>query len=130
MIGAASGSPAARRLGLLFAADPKDFLNAGVVRFLRHLLGHLRSKVIVVCDRGSSHKGPLIWVFLAWSKRLRRPDPAWVAPTKSFEERIDFASEGANLEVWITSHTLGLRFVSYLLSRPPLISITHLLLAE
>jgi hypothetical protein len=32
---------------------------AAVVSFLRHLLRHLRGRVIVVRDGGSNHKGPL-----------------------------------------------------------------------
>lgn len=72
VIGAVSVSPAAGRLGLYFATDPKGFFNAAkVVGFLRELLRHLRGKVIVVWDRGSNHKGPLIRRFLARNKRLR-----------------------------------------------------------
>jgi hypothetical protein len=46
VIGAVSVSPAAGRLGLSFATDPKGFFNAAkVVGFLRELLRHLQGKV-------------------------------------------------------------------------------------
>ncbi len=71
VIGAVSVLPAARRLGLYFATDPKDYFNAElVVKFLRDLLKHLRGKVVVVWDRGSNHKGPAIRRFLARDDRL------------------------------------------------------------
>jgi transposase len=71
VIGAVSISPVARKPGLYFATDPRDFFDAGrVVKFLRDLLKHLRGKVVVVWDRGSNHKGPLIRRFLARNERL------------------------------------------------------------
>ena len=70
-IGAVSVSPVAHKLGLYFATDPEAFFNAAkVVEFLRDLLRHLRGRVIVVWDRGSNHRGPLIREFLARNKRL------------------------------------------------------------
>ena len=72
VIGAVSVSPAARRCGFYFATDPERFFNAErVVQFLRDLLRHLRGNVVVVWDRGSNHKGPLIRGFLARNRRLR-----------------------------------------------------------
>jgi hypothetical protein len=72
VIGAVSVSPAARRVGLYFATDPKDFFDAArVVGFLRGLLRHLRGKVVVVWDRGSNHKGPVVREFLRRNRRLR-----------------------------------------------------------
>ena len=71
VIGAVSVSPAARRLGLYFATDPKDYFDPSrVVGFLRDLLKHLRGKVIVVWDGGSNHKGPAIRELLGRNKRL------------------------------------------------------------
>jgi len=60
-IAALTVSPRAKRLGLYFATDPERYYNAqGVAGFLRQLLRHLRSKVIVVWDNGPNHKGPAI----------------------------------------------------------------------
>jgi putative transposase len=71
VIGAVSVSPTARRLGLYFATRPDGFFTAeAVVPFLRDLLKSLRGKVVVVWDRGSNHKGPLIRAFLRRNKRL------------------------------------------------------------
>ena len=71
VIAALSLSPVARRLGLYFQTDPKDYFNtARVVEFLRELLRHLRGRVIVVWDGGSNHKGPALRQFLARHPRL------------------------------------------------------------
>jgi hypothetical protein len=72
VIGAATVSPAAKRLGLYFATLPDGFFTAEVVvEFLRDLLQRLRGKVVVVWDGGGNHKGPLIREFLTRNKRLR-----------------------------------------------------------
>jgi transposase len=79
VIGAVSVSPTARRLGLYFATRPDGFFTAeAVVPFLRDLLKSLRGKVVVVWDRGSNHKGPLIRAFLRRNTRLTlEPLPAY-----------------------------------------------------
>lgn len=71
VIGAVSISPVARKLGLYFATDPKEYFNAtGVVKFLRDLLRHSRGKVVVVWDGGPNHKGPVVREFLRRNGRL------------------------------------------------------------
>ena len=66
-----SVSPTTHRLGLYFATEPDGFFTAEkVVEFLRDLLKHLRGKVVVVWDRGSNHKGPVIRKFLSKNRRL------------------------------------------------------------
>jgi len=71
VIAALTVAPALRRLGLSWLADPQHYVTAEtVVRFLRTLLRHLRGRVIVVWDGGSSHKGPLIRALCARHPRL------------------------------------------------------------
>jgi putative transposase len=71
VIAGVSVSPAAQRLGLYFATEPDGFFTAEkVVAFLRDLLKHLRGKLVVVWDRGSNHKGPVIRKFLSKNRRL------------------------------------------------------------
>lgn len=68
---AVSVSPGGQRLGLYWHADPKAYVTAEtMVGFLRELLKHLRGRVIVVWDGGSSHKGPLIRALCARFPRL------------------------------------------------------------
>ncbi len=72
VIAGVSVSPTAQRMGLYFATEPDGFFTADkVVDFLRDLLKHLRGKVVVVWDRGSNHKGPIIREFLSKTRRLR-----------------------------------------------------------
>ena len=71
VIAAVTVSPARGRLGLYFATDPDGYVtNAGVADFLRHLLRHLRGRVIVVWDRGSNHKGEPVRAVLRRHPRL------------------------------------------------------------
>jgi transposase len=71
VIGALSLSPVTRRCGLYFATNTTEFFNdERVVGFLRHLLRHLRGKVIVIWDGGPNHKGPMIEGFLRRNRRL------------------------------------------------------------
>ena len=71
VVAALSVAPTLRRLGLYWLADPKNYVTAEtMVKFLRVLLGHLRGRVIVVWDGGSSHKGPLIRALCARHPRL------------------------------------------------------------
>jgi transposase len=70
-IAAISVAPTRRRIGLYFRTDPVTYVDAAaVVSFLRHLLRHLRGRVIVVWDGGSNHKGPLIRELLRRYPRL------------------------------------------------------------
>jgi transposase len=70
-IAAISVAPMRRRIGLYFRTDPRTYVDAAaVVSFLRHLLRHLRGKVVVVWDGGSNHKGPLIRELLGRCPRL------------------------------------------------------------
>jgi transposase len=70
-IAAISIAPTRRRIGLYFRTDPRTYVDAAaVVSFLRHLLRHLRGRVIVVWDGGSNHKGPLIRELLRRYPRL------------------------------------------------------------
>jgi putative transposase len=72
VIGAVTVSPVAHRLGLYFATEVDGYFTAeNVVAFLRHLLKHLRGKVVVIWDGGPNHKGPVIREFLRRNKRLR-----------------------------------------------------------
>ncbi|QEL19205.1 transposase [Limnoglobus roseus] len=71
-IGAVTVSPTGRRLGFYFATEPGGFFTADkVVGFLRDVLRHLRGNVVVVWDRGSNHRGPVVRDFLARNRRLR-----------------------------------------------------------
>jgi transposase len=70
-IAAISAAPMRRRIGLYFRTDPRTYVDAAAVAsFLRHLLRHLRGKVVVVWDGGSNHKGPLIRELLRRYPRL------------------------------------------------------------
>ncbi|WP_020467962.1 transposase, partial [Zavarzinella formosa] len=53
------------------ATEPDGFYTTDkVIEFLRALLKHLRGRVVVVWDRGSNHKGPLMRKFLSRNRRL------------------------------------------------------------
>jgi transposase len=72
VIGAVSVSPALRRLGFYFATAVDGYVSAElVVGFLRDLLRHLRGNVVVLWDRGTNHRGPVIREFLRRNPRLR-----------------------------------------------------------
>jgi putative transposase len=71
VIGAISVSPQTQRLGFYFATEPNGFYTTDkVVEFLRHLLKHLRGRVIVVWDGGPNHRGPALREFLTQHRRL------------------------------------------------------------
>jgi putative transposase len=71
VVAALSLAPTLRRLGLYWLADAKRYVTAETMaKFLRDLLRHLRGRVIVVWDNGSSHKGPLIRALCARYPRL------------------------------------------------------------
>lgn len=88
VIAGLSVSPKAQRLGLYFATEPDGFFTADkVVEFLRDLLKHLRGKVIVVWDRGSNHRGPLIRHFLKRNRRLWLEQlPPWAPELNPVED--------------------------------------------
>ncbi|QEL16456.1 transposase [Limnoglobus roseus] len=70
-IGAVTVSPTGRRLGFYFATEGGFFTADKVVVFLRDVLRHLRGNVVVVWDRRSNHRGPVVRDFLAQNRRLR-----------------------------------------------------------
>ena len=71
VVAALTVAPTLRRLGLYWLADAENYVTAEtMVKFLRNLLQHLRGRVIVVWDGGSSHKGPLIRALCARQPRL------------------------------------------------------------
>ena len=74
LIAALSMAPTLRRRGLSWLADPKHHVTAGtVVRFPRELRKHLRVRVIVIRDEGSSHQGALIRaLFAEWKQAAER----------------------------------------------------------
>ena len=120
-IAGVSVSPVARRCGLDFATDPKNFFDAGrVVGFLRDLLRHLRGKVVVVWDRGTNHKGPLIRKFLARNKRLTLEYLPPYAPDLNPVEAVwswvkygklaNFVPEGVHdLDDWVIEYLVPLK---------------------
>lgn len=64
-------SPHAQRLGLYFETYPdRHITNVETAAFLRELLRHLRGRVIVVWDNGTTHKGDPIRRLLADYPRL------------------------------------------------------------
>jgi len=69
-IGGLSISPGRRRLGwyLQFHVD-LSVCQPEVMDFLRHLLRHLRGRLVVVWDRLGAHKGKLL---RSWLRRCRR----------------------------------------------------------
>lgn len=71
VIAALTLSPRGRRLGLYFrTAVNGSFTGATVADFLRHLLRHLRGRVVVVGDRWSGHRGPDVRAVQAANPRL------------------------------------------------------------
>jgi transposase len=71
-IGGISISPQRRRLGwyLHFHRD-ESIRQEQVIAFLRHLLAHLRGRVIVVWDRLGAHHGAQVRQYAAQQRRLR-----------------------------------------------------------
>lgn len=70
-IGGLSISPGRKRLGwyLKFHTDT-SIRQAQVIQFLRHLLRHLRGRIIVVWDHLAAHQGAEL---RQWLRRCRRP---------------------------------------------------------
>jgi putative transposase len=88
VIAGLSVSPRAQRLGLYFATEPDGFFTTDkVIEFLRDLLKHLRGNVVVVWDRGSNHKGPLVSQFLRRNRRLTLEQlPPWAPELNPVED--------------------------------------------
>lgn len=57
VISGVSVSPERKRIGLYFQIHDTNIRQPMVCEFLRHLLRHLRGKVIVLWDNGTTHKG-------------------------------------------------------------------------
>ena len=71
VIAGLSLSPVTRQPGLYFEAAPdRHFRATDVATFVRHLLRHLRGRVILVWDNGAMHKGTPIRQLLADFPRL------------------------------------------------------------
>lgn len=69
-ISALTVSPGRRRLGLSCQLHDDNLKAPAVCAFLRHLLRHLRGRVIVIWDNGKIHKGPVIRALCAAVPRL------------------------------------------------------------
>jgi transposase len=122
VIAGVSVSPALQRMGLYFATEPDGFYTADkVVRFLRDLLKHLRGKLVVVWDRGTNHKGPIIRKFLSRNRRLwLEMLPPWAPELNPVEtvwswlkygELANFVPDGIDpLDTEIIDRLVGLKF--------------------
>jgi len=72
VIAALTLSPIRRRLGLYFRTIVNgSFKGATVAEFLRHLLRHIRGRIILIWDRWSGHRGPDVRAVLADHPRLQ-----------------------------------------------------------
>lgn len=81
LIAALTLSPVRHKLGFYFRSLPDAYFTAATVAaFLRHLLRHIKGKVIVVWDRWSGHRGPAIRTVLAHNPRLELVDLPAYAP--------------------------------------------------
>lgn len=60
VISGLSLSPKRNRLGLYFTLKEKNIQQAEICEFLRHILKHLRGRVIVVWDNSRTHNGDMI----------------------------------------------------------------------
>lgn len=70
-IGALIVSPRRRQCGLALALYPRmNIRGPQVLRFLRHLARHVRGPVVLVWDRGRSHKHRLVRAWLATHSRF------------------------------------------------------------
>jgi transposase len=63
-------SPQRKRLGLYAQFHTSNIKGEEVLKFLRHLLRHLRGNVELVWDGGSIHRRNIVKEFLAAQKRL------------------------------------------------------------
>ena len=127
VIGAVSVSPVGHRLGLYFATEVGGYYTAEkVVAFLRHLLKHLRGKVVVIWDGGPNHKGPVIRELLRRNRRLRLERLPAYAPDLNPVEAVwgwlkwgrlaNFVPDDlADLDDWIAEFLITLKHDSKLL---------------
>ena len=123
-IGAVSVSPIDHHLSLYFQTLVNGYFGPEqVVAFLRHLLRHLRGKVVVIWDGGSNHKGPVIRKFLKRNRRLELVRlPAYSPDLNPMEvvwswlkwgRLANFAPEGLpELEEWAIEYLMDLKFDS------------------
>lgn len=121
-IGAVSVSPIDHRLGFYFQTLANGYFGPDeVVAFLRHLLRHLRGKVVVVWDGGSNHKGPVIRKFLKRNRRLQLVRLPAYSPDLNPVEVVwswvkwgrlaNFAPEDVpELEEWAIEYLMDLKF--------------------
>lgn len=63
-------SPSGKRLGLYFRFHTINITGVEVIRFLRHLLRHLRGPVVLLWDGGTIHRRVIVQDFLRKHKRL------------------------------------------------------------
>jgi transposase len=70
VIGGLSVSPKRQHIGLFYQLHRKNIQQAEVCSFLRHLLHHLHSPLIVLWDNGRPHKGESIREFCRYHPRL------------------------------------------------------------
>jgi transposase len=115
-------SPADRHLGLHVRTLADGYLGPErVVAFLRHLLRHLRGKVVVIWDGGSNHTGPVIRKFLAGNRRSRLVRLPAYSPAPNPVEAVwrwlkwgrvaNFAPEPLpELEDWTSEYLMDLKF--------------------
>jgi hypothetical protein len=81
LIAALTISPRRSRLGLYFRSLPDAYFRQDdVAAFVRHLLRHLRGRVILVWDRWSGHRGEAIRAVEAAHPRLELVDLPAYAP--------------------------------------------------
>jgi len=85
-------------MGLYVRFQQHTFTAAGVAKFLRGLLRHLRGPVILLWDRGKIHKGPIIAEVLKNHHRLEVERFPGYAPELNPVEQIwnDFKRHSAN----------------------------------
>ena len=63
-------SPSGQHLGLYFRFHAINITGVEVIRFLRHLLRHLRGPVMLLWDGGTIHKRVIVQDFLRKHTRL------------------------------------------------------------
>jgi transposase len=70
-VAALTVSPRRQHLGLYVRWQPANYHAPEVVAFLRALLRHLRGRIVLLWDRASIHRGPVVARFLAAHPRLQ-----------------------------------------------------------
>jgi putative transposase len=122
VIGALTLSPIDHHLGFYFQTLPHGYFGAEpVVGFLRHLLRHLRGKVVVIWDGGTNHNGPIIRKFLKRNRRLSLVRLPAYSPDLNPVEFVwswlkwgrlaNYAPEDIpELDDWILEHLMELKF--------------------